>query len=560
MLKVNALQKGYGGTTVLADATFTLGNGQHGALVGYNGTGKTTILRILAGLLPADGGTVEVGPQERIGYLPQDTSVASDLPVLEFLREATGIAALERELATLSEALATDEVALARYGEVMETFERLQGYQFEHRANTMLDGFGLPEASRSLPVSSLSSGQRHKIGLVNILLQGAEVLLLDEPTNNLDLPAVVWLEEFLRASKRTVLVVSHDRRFIDRVADKIIELDWHTRKVSVTNGNYSAYLEMQARRRAGQLAAYEAQQEEIGRLSARADALRARSTRGASWSGRDNDKFLRGFKRDRAAGSGRAAGALEQRIEQMDRVERPQLRDPLRIDIGTPSQEGKHDIDLSAVVAGYPHGHVVGPVSLMIPFGARLGIMGTNGTGKTTLLKTLTGHTEPLSGSVRIGSDVRIGDMMQEHESLPRHMSPVRFLQDDYGFLEMDAYNLLARFRVTSHERAEEPIATLSPGARARLLIGLFSARQVNVLVLDEPTNHLDLEAAEALEDALVAFRGTIILVSHDRYFIEALGLTSLYELRDGQLNEIPDFSTYLAHAEARTQKLLRLL
>jgi len=559
MLEVQKLAKAYGGTEVLHDATFTLGAGQHAALVGYNGTGKTTILKIIAGLELPDTGTVTIGKGETIGYLVQDTSLLGTDTIIDYLRTATGVDQVEAELATLADAL-TSEEALTRYGDLQDRFERMGGYDFQRRVELMLDGIGVGAERASSPLSELSSGQKHKVGLVALLLREDDILLLDEPTNNLDLPAIIWLEEYLAVSERTILLVSHDRRFIDRVATKIIALDWKSRTTSVTNGNYSLYLEHRARAMQNQAAAHDRQHKELAALSQRADALRAKAERGSNWRGKDNDKFLRGFKRDRAAGSGRRASALEQRIAQTKLIERPVFRDPLKIDVSMHAVEGDADISLVEMVAGYPGGYQTHPISLHIPFGERVSILGTNGAGKSTLLKTMCGVQPPLSGEVRIGSEASIGNMLQEHESLPREASAIEFLMDRCKLEEEHAFNLLRKFSVLPEERARDPIASLSPGARARLLIGLFAAQHRNVLVLDEPTNHLDLEASEALEEVLSTYQGTLLIVSHDRYFLERIGFDRIFLLDDKTLREVDDSAEYLASAEERARKLLRML
>lgn len=556
MIKLEHLKKSFGATIVLEDVSFILGDKQRAALVGYNGTGKSTILKILAGLEPADSGLVEISPGARIGYLPQDTSVIGQESISDYVRGITGISALEIEMQD-----ALDHIdqpgAQARYDKALDLFENLNGYEFEYRLETMLRGFGLEHISPARSVTQLSSGQKSKVALIALLMQDNDVLLLDEPTNNLDLSALIWLEDFLRKSSATVLVVSHDRRFVDRIATKIIELDWHTRTANIMNGTYTDYLAEMARRRERQRQEYAAQQEEIERLSGRADSIKRRAAAGAKMS--DSDKFRQGFMRDKASKSAQGAKAIEKRIEQMDLVEKPFERDPLRIEVSKNVREGSAEIDLMGVQAGYPGQFTVGPVSLHIPFGTRLGILGMNGVGKSTLLKVITGHTAPLTGSVQIGSGVNMGDMLQEHDTLPRQLSPIEYMQERVGIERSEAYGLLARFGIPAPQ-AKEPIGALSPGGRARMLIALFSALGKNVLVLDEPTNHLDLEAMDALEEALGSFEGTLIVVSHDRHFISQANLDTLLEVVDGRLEKIDDWDAYLRAAEERAQRLIRSL
>lgn len=558
MIKAQKLQKSYGSLVVLSDVSFSLGRGQKVALVGHNGTGKTTLLKIVAGIENQDAGKIEITGDTCIGYLPQDTSLSGNESIVDYLRQVSGIDALEKEIESLSAELSDSQKA-RHYGDVHSKYEHLGGYSFTHRAKVMLSGFGLEDVGLDRPLSSLSSGQKSKVALAGILLKGVDLLLLDEPTNNLDLPALIWLEDFLKKSEASCIIVSHDRRFLDKVVRKIFELDWHTRTVTVTGGTYSDYLEMMAKRIAGQKEEYRLQQEEIGRLNEQAREKKADATRGSHWSPRDNDKFLKGFKRERAGKSSKVAKAIERRVEQMDKVEKPVERKHFEIPLKAEVDSGTLDVRLTDVVIGYPGVFSIGPLSFEARYGDRIGIMGLNGTGKSTLLKTITDQMSPLSGKVEIGSGVRIGNMMQEHETLPRERTLLEFLVERARLSHQDSFSKLSKFGFDERQ-ARLPINTLSPGGRARLLLAMFSAQSVNMLVLDEPTNHLDLEALEALEETVKTYRGTILLVSHDRYFLEKTLLDITYVLSDGVLTRIPDYKTYIKIAEERARKLLKLL
>ena len=558
MLQAKHIQKNYGSLTVLADISFSLAKGQKVALVGDNGTGKTTILKIVAGLVEPDAGEIELAKNTCIGYLPQDTSLSGDETISLYLRRISGIDALEKKLEMLAPQL-EDKAKFDEYGDTHEQYERLDGYAFEHRIKVMLAGFGLENVGIDHRLSDLSSGQKSKVALAGILLKGVDLLLLDEPTNNLDLPALIWLEDFLRKSDAACIVISHDRRFLDRVVRKIFELDRNTRILNISGGTYSDYLEMIAKRINRQKEEYRLQQEEIKRLSDQARQQRDASVKGSNWQGSDNDKFLRGFKRDRAGGSGRKAKVIEKRIEQMEKVEKPIERDQLDIPITAEVGSGTLDIHLVDVVAGYPNGFTIGPMSFDVRYGSRVGIMGLNGTGKSTLLKTITGQLAAYEGKIKIGSGVKIGNMMQEHESLPRDQVLLEFLKERTRLKDNEIYNKLVKFGF-DQDQAKHPIGTLSPGGRARLLLALFSAQSVNVLILDEPTNHLDLEALDALEETIKDYKGTILLVSHDRYFLEKAQLDSTYVLSEGILSRIPDYKTYVMQAEERASRLLKSL
>ncbi len=558
MIQATHIGKSYGSMTVLADVSFSLAKGQKVALVGDNGIGKTTLLKIIAGLEETDAGNIEVASTACIGYLPQDTSLVGDETIEEYLRQVAGVDILERKLEDLSSHL-EDEVRAREYGDLHEQYEHLDGYAFEHRIKVMLSGFGLDSIGLGHIVSNLSSGQKSKVALVGILLKGVDLLLLDEPTNNLDLPALIWLEDFLRKSEAAAIVVSHDRRFLDRIVRKIFELDRNTRTLNISGGTYSDYLEMIAKRIARQKLDYRLQQEEIERLNEQARQQRAASAKGSNWRGSDNDKFLRGFKRDRAGRSGRMAKNIEKRIDQMDKIERPIERDPFEIPLEAEVGTGTLDIRLTDVVAGYTDGFTVGPMSFDVRFKSRVGIMGLNGSGKSTILKTITGVLPALRGKVEIGSGIKLGNMMQEHESLPRDETLLELLTKRVGLSQEMSYAKLTRFGFDARQ-IKQSIGTLSPGGRARLLLALFSAQSVNMLVLDEPTNHLDLEALNALEETLRTYEGTVLLVSHDRYFLETARLDTTYLLSDGILTKLPDYKAYVADAEARAQQLLRSL
>jgi len=542
-IKVDKIHKAYGTITVLDDISFSLEKGQKAGLIGYNGTGKTTLLKILAGLVKPDAGEVTMRKGVVLGYMPQDTSLVSEETIRDYVRRVSGIAVLEAQMETSPEA--------------MTEYEHRDDYTFYHRLDVMLAGFGLSDIRTDRPINSLSSGQKSKVFMVGMLLSDPDVLLLDEPTNNLDLPALIWLEDFLMRSDAACIIVSHDRLFLDRLARKIFEIDWHTRTLNITSGRYSDYLVRKEKDLARQWQEHEAQQEEIKRLEEQARKKKQEALSGSRYMGTDNDKFLRGFKRDRAGKSGKQAKAIEKRIEQMEVVEKPVLRDAFRIHIRPTKPEGTRDITFTDVVAGYEgDGFKVGPVSLSVPYGSRVVILGLNGTGKTTLLRTLSGELLAIDGKVSRGNALVVGNLTQEHDNLPREESIKDFFMRRAGITVQEVYALAVKFGFKAAEIDKE-IATLSPGGRARLLFALFSALSANVLILDEPTNHLDLEALEALEEAVAYYEGTIVLVSHDRYFLEKFRPTDTYVLSDGKLARQDSFKAYAANAERQAKRLM---
>lgn len=545
-IKADKIHKAYGTITVLDDISFSLERGQKAGLIGYNGTGKTTFLKILAGLVEPDSGEVTTKKDAVVGYMPQDTSLVSDETIRDYVRRISGMADLEERMEKSEEATAE--------------YERRDGYAFYHRLDVMLAGFGLADVSSNRPINSLSSGQKSKVFMAGVLLSDPDILLLDEPTNNLDLPALIWLEDFLQRADAACIIVSHDRLFLDRIVRKIFEIDWHTRTLNITSGRYSDYLVRKEKEMARQWREHEAQQEEIKRLEEQARKKKQEALSGSRYMGTDNDKFLRGFKRDRAGKSGKQAKAIEKRIEQMEIVERPVERDVFRIHLRPIKPEGTRDITLTDVVAGYAQScFKVGSVSLSIPYGSRVVILGLNGTGKTTLLRTISGELPALEGKVSRGNALVVGNLTQEHDNLPREESIKDFLTRRAGIQVQEVYALAVKFGFKTEE-IDKPISALSPGGRARLLFALFSALSANALILDEPTNHLDLEALEALEEAVAHYEGTIVLVSHDRRFLEKFRPTDTYVLSEGKLSRQESFEVYAANAERQAKRLISMI
>lgn len=545
-IRAEKIQKAYGPTTVLGDISFSLERGQKVGLIGYNGTGKTTLLKILAGLEGPDSGEVVVRPGAVIGYMPQDTSLTGDETIRDYVRRVSGIADLEDRMEQSDDA--------------REEYERRNGYSFDHRLDVLLSGFGIEHISSEKPISALSSGQKSKVFMAGVLLRDPDVFLLDEPTNNLDLPALIWLEDFLARTDAACVIVSHDRLFLDTIVRKIFEIDWQSRKLIITSGKYSDYLERKEKEKARLLRAHEDQKEEIQRLEEQARSKKQDASAGSRFMGSDNDKFARGFKRDRAGRSGKQAKAIEKRIEQMDIVDKPVERDAFRILLRPEKPEGARDIILKEVVAGHGNeGFRIGPLSLSIPYGSRIAILGLNGSGKTTLLRSMTGESPILSGSVVLGGGLVLGNLMQEHDSLPRGESIKNFLMQKAHLSVQGVFALSAKFGFKATE-VDKPIAALSPGGRARLLFALFSSLNTNGLVLDEPTNHLDLEALEALEEAVDVYKGSIILVSHDRRFLERFHPTDVFVLADGHLVRQESFQAYVASAERSAKRLMNMI
>ncbi len=544
-IKADKICKSYGAVTILENVSFSLEQGQKVGLIGYNGTGKTTLLKILAGIIEPDSGEVITRKDAIIGYMPQDTSLISNETIRDYLRRISGIAKLEEKMEKSQEA--------------MTEYKRRNGYAFDHRLEVMLAGFGLIDISSNCKINSLSSGQKSKVFMMGVLLSDPDILLLDEPTNNLDIPALVWFESFIARTDATSIIVSHDRLFLDRIVRKIFEIDWHTKTLNIINGRYSDYLLRKEKELIQQWQKHKEQQEKIERLEDQVQKKKQKTISGSRYIGTDNDKFLRGFKREKAGKSGKQAKAIEKRIEQMEIIEKPLERDLFCIDIKPTKSKGGKEIVLVDLIAGYADSKLrIGPISLSIPYGSRIVILGVNGSGKTTLLRTISGELPPLEGKINRGNALVIGNLTQEHDNLPREESIKNFLLRKTNFTTRETYALFVKFGFKATE-IDKPISSLSPGERARLLFALFSALSVNVLLLDEPTNHLDLEAIEALEKMVARYEGTILLVSHDRQFLKRFFPTDVYLLSDGKIKRQESIKTYIEKAERQAHRLINI-
>lgn len=565
MLVLKNIRKIYGIHRVLEKVSFSLGEGQKVALVGQNGVGKSTLLKIAAGLEVFEKGERTVPNRCLVGYLPQEVGALPDETLIEYLRRMAGLAELEKEMQRLEKNL-DEEAILAQFELVQHDYERLGGYDFERRAKSVLEGLFLSHVGLSRPLAELSGGEKRKAALAGVLLRGVDILLLDEPTNNLDLPALLWLENYLRRSKATCLIASHDRRFLDHVVKKVVEIDWFKREAVMYTGGWSEFAEMKAHAFRRHKEQYRMQEAERERLFESIDEKKEWVVRVKARKAPDHDKMTANFKKERAVRKfDGAATALQGREKRLDGVERPLERPPLDIVLTTEKNEDS-SIFLKKLVFGYTEKKggaqpfQGGPIDLEIPLGARIAILGNNGVGKSTLLQTITGTLPPLGGELVCGKQIVFGYLMQEHENISQVLTPRELFKK--RLTNFDAYEValqLTEFQF-SPDVLDDKIKFLSPGERVRLILALLSMLHANVLVLDEPTNHLDLEAIEALEESLAAYPGTILLVTHDRLFLERLHLTQSYLLEDGQLSVVADYATYEKEALSKVTRVLKRL
>ncbi len=561
MLSVKRLRKSFGTRRLLHEVSFNLSRGQRMALVGENGTGKSTLLKIIAGLEPADRGMITLAKGTLVGYLPQETVAQGSETALQFLREVTGVGVLEARMKALVASLDQPDT-LAEYEMLAERFERLGGYAFLDRARGILDGLALDGLDLNRPLSTFSGGEKRKLALAAVLLSGVDLLLLDEPTNNLDLVALLWLEAYLVRSAATILVASHDRTFLDHVVERVLAIDPVKHGVILYNGNWSVYADTKAHafRRAKEL--FSAQERERERVVASAAEKIQWVNKTKKKRGPDRDKLATNYKKERAirkfTGS---AKALEGRLERLNDHEKPFERLPLEFELVPGVKTTPPAISLTRVAIGYDRKQPIARgLTLRLPFRSRTALLGANGSGKTTLIKTIMGLIPSLAGTVRVGKGAVFGDLLQEGENLPFTETAIGYFAKRFRLYERsDVLLLLSRFGFVPDE-ADTKIGDLSPGERVRLVIASLVYRGANILVLDEPTNHLDLEAIEALEDALIAFPGTVLLITHDRAFLAHVPLDQSYILIDGKLESVPDYATYAARLDRESKRRLKRL
>ena len=503
MLNLSAIGKSYGQHRVLADVSFSVAPGERVGLVGPNGAGKTTLLKIAAGIIAPDAGSVRFDVGATLAYLGQEISrVDGAVTVAEFLCA----------------------------GESGEVSTKMLGWCAK---------FGLPLDLLSRDLDSLSGGEKSKVGLVRMLMSGADICLLDEPTNNLDLSGLTWLEKAIAASRAAFVIVSHDRKFLDRLTTRTLELEEVTGSVRCYDGKFSVYLAERERRLEKEREKFDDYRAEVRRLEKSAAEKKGWSDKGARQEVKDNDKFVRGKARDYAAGNAAVAKAIEKRLARIEQVQRPRERLPMKLAFD-PAERGS---DLVFSVSGLVvevGGRTFGPLDLSVTNGERIAIIGPNGIGKSLLLKALVGEIVPSHGDIRRGSGLKIGYLSQEPLRLDSHgvLSELGGAGEE-GMLR----RTLHRFRIDAKD-VVKPVAELSPGQRSRLVLANLMLQRGNCLVLDEPSNHLDLEAMEALEGALSEFEGTAIAVSHDRYFLDRFRPTRTLLMGDGwRLSEISSYS-----------------
>lgn len=542
MLELKEVSKSFCGKVILSNISFTVDYGEKAGIIGSNGVGKSTLLKIIARQLHQDSGEINTNTLESIGYLKQEFEIPEEsLSVTSFIKWYIGIDKLEKRLNELQEELEKNESNIEEFCAVQEKYIRLDGYNFDYKLDNILNGLGILPVVRNKKIKDLSGGQKSKIILAAVLLKGADLLLLDEPTNNLDIKSIEWLEGYLKSVNMPCLIVSHDRRFLNAVTTKTLEINFFDRTLSSYPGNYAQYREFKEAKEKRQLELYEAQQEKKKELQ---DSIRQKkdwASKGRKQGVKDNDKYTRGYERDRSSGLASKARKIEKQIEKLDKIERPRVKKKLKININFSKIKGSTMIYAKELICGYPNGFKTSPITFEVKFGEKVIIVGKNGSGKSTFIKTLFSNIEKISGTMDIGTGLNIGYISQDTK-IDTDQDLEQFIIGSIDEEKLEdkskVYTTLAQFNFTYEER-QKKYAMLSPGERTRARLVIFSLLDINVLVFDEPTNHLDIEALEALEEVISSFDGTVIAISHDREFIGRVHPDKIYKMDNGNLTKI---------------------
>ncbi len=541
-LQARGVAAAFGDRELFSGLDLVIAPGDVIGLVGPNGAGKSTLLRMLAGLRAPDAGTITLSPTTaHVGFLVQEAERPDGETVRDQLERRTGVAEAQRELDEQAHALADGvEGADDRYSLALDSWLALGGADFEERLAVVVADIGL-DVDLALPMTALSGGQAARVGLAALLLSRYDVYLLDEPTNDLDSDGLDLLEGFVEGLEAPVVVVSHDREFLARTVSTVVEIDRSLQRVTTYGGGYESYLDERsvARRRARE--AFEDYASRKAELEARARMQRAwmeKGVKNARRKQRDNDKVGRKFRTEQTEKQAAKARQTEKALERLAVVDEPRKEWQLQCEIAAAPRSG--DVGATARAATVQRGSfVLGPVDLQLDVRDRVAVTGPNGAGKSTLLALLLGRIPPSTGLVALGSGVVVGEVDQAREAFESDEPLARaFSREVPDWPTSEVRTLLAKFGLGA-DHVGRPASSLSPGERTRAALALLQARGVNLLVLDEPTNHLDLPAIEQLEEALDAFPGTVLLVTHDRRMLDTVRLTRRWHVEDGRVEEI---------------------
>lgn len=538
ILSCQGISKSFGEKVILEDASFHIEEREKAALIGNNGAGKTTLLRIIMEEIHSDAGQVVLAKDKRIGYLAQYQDVQGHLSVYEELLST------KQYIIDMEERLRAMEVQMKNasgeeldrlmnsYTRLTHEFELENGYAYKSELMGVLNGLGFTEEDFTKQVATLSGGQKTRVALGKLLISKPDILLLDEPTNHLDMESIAWLETYLLNYPGAVFIVSHDRYFLDKVVTKVIEID--AGQVRMYAGNYSAYAEKKAQLRDAQYKAYLNQQREIKHQEAVIVKLKS-------------------FNREKSI---KRAESREKMLNKIQRIDKPvEVQSQMRLSLEPRVVSGNDVLTVEDLAKSFPQQKLFSNISFQIKRGERVALIGNNGTGKTTMLKILNGLLDADAGSFSLGAKVQIGYYDQEHHVLHAEKTIFEEISDTYPTLtETQIRNMLAAFLFTGDD-VFKVISSLSGGERGRVSLAKLMLSEANFLILDEPTNHLDIASKEILEEALNSYTGTVLYVSHDRYFINQTVTRILDLTNQSVVNYIGDYDYYLEKKEELTEK-----
>ncbi|MBU9694949.1 ABC-F type ribosomal protection protein [Limosilactobacillus portuensis] len=529
LLQANNVMRRFGADVLFHDINLQIQGHGRTALVGRNGAGKTTLLKMIAGITSPDEGTISKSKDLTIGYLAQDQGLDSqnsiwaelDLVFAPLHKMEKQIHQLEDQLASLDPATKEFQLTTEKYSQLQAEFKKRGGFEYESRMRGILKGFGFGEADYQTAINSLSGGQKTKLALAKILLQSPDLLILDEPTNHLDMNVLAWLEDYLKSYQGALLVVSHDRYFLDRVVSDIYDLDNHT--LRHYTGNYTQFMQHKQEWLTAEWKHYEQQQKKIAKLE---------------------DFVNRNIVR---ASTTKRAQARRKQLEKMERLDRPETDDrSIHFHFHSDKDSGNEVLDVDHAVVGYNDQKLAGPLSFSVRKPQRVGIIGPNGIGKSTLLKSILDRIPLISGSIKLGANLQIGYYDQEQQQLHPEKSVLNEVWDDHPNIpEKDIRSLLGSFLFVGDD-VYKLVHDLSGGEKARLELTKLSFKPINFLILDEPTNHLDIDSREVLENVINEFPGTVLFISHDRYFINQVATDVLDMSATGIKHYEGDYDDYL--------------
>lgn len=529
VLSTANISKSFAGETLIENADILINEGEKVALVGINGSGKTTFLKIVAGEMSPDSGIVTFAKNTSFAYLKQINNIDTDLTIEEELTTVIKpILDMEERFLKLQEEISKAnekelDALYAEYDRLQHALELNDAYMAKSKLTGILKGLGFIEEEFSRKVSTLSGGQKTRVYLAKILLTEPDIILLDEPTNHLDLSSIEWLESYLNNYKKAVLIVSHDRYFLDKIVTKVIDID--NKKVETYNGNYTEFIKKKKELKESAMRAYLNREAQIKRQEEVIEKLKS-------------------FNREKSV---KRAESRQKALDRIERIDKPtEERSDMDLFFSQSIESGKDVLHIEGLSKSFDHRKLFENVNIDVKRGEHIAILGDNGTGKTTLLKILNNLTEPDSGYIRFGTNVSIAYYDQEHQVLDRNKTIFDEIHDEHPDMNnTEVRNVLASFLFTGDE-VFKPISSLSGGERGRVSLAKIMLSTANLIILDEPTNHLDITSKEILENAIRDFKGTVIYVSHDRYFINQTATRILY-LKDNKFyNYIGDYDYYL--------------